>query len=470
MGSGDGDVEAVGGQEELKSAGEFLRTGRGHRHDDGDFLAPLELVDGADLDSGQSGLGEGAADEADLRVVGGDDDDVVLGDGPGGMGAVVRGAGPGPADEVGGDAVHLAGFFGARGGVAVMRDRHRGDARADSVQMPERGDGRGPELSFVLKDRHGPGERRVHAVGAVEEVAAIRGHGCGAVRDVREDGRLDPVGVGGLADLWELLRVAEEQHPVGGEGAGDGIGQGVLAGLVDDKQIQVEGLDGWPGKRPGGTADDIAARHGRRPVMGLASDMPWLMDVAAGLRLLADRHGGVGLADTGKEVVDDGMGLRDDADAPPRAGETGNGPGSHVCLPGARRALHGNVGVIGCLQGNDDVVDRVTGHGKGAASCRRACAQQVSPRTGREPAHRAIGSDDEPRRGCDGTTNRIGVVGSAGQDRDGRLAPRDVVDPRLLDETHGLVIDGLDLGRVVAARGVIRRRHALGCLVVEQER
>ena len=59
----------------------------------------------------------------------------------------------------------------------------------------------------------------MHAVRLGEEVAAVLRQRRGARTDVSQYGVLDAVGVRGLADLGELLRVTEEQDALRREGA-----------------------------------------------------------------------------------------------------------------------------------------------------------------------------------------------------------------------------------------------------------
>ena len=59
-----------------------------------------------------------------------------------------------------------------------------------------------------------------------------------AVDEPAERRRVDRFGVGALADLGQLLRVAEQHQVAGRAGHRDGVGQAELAGLLDHQQVE----------------------------------------------------------------------------------------------------------------------------------------------------------------------------------------------------------------------------------------
>ena len=77
----------------------------------------------------------------------------------------------------------------------------------------------------------------------LEEVAELGGQHRLVADQPAERGRVDRVGVGALRHLRQLLRVAEQQQPVAGHRAGEGLGERELAGLVDDEEVELAAAD-----------------------------------------------------------------------------------------------------------------------------------------------------------------------------------------------------------------------------------
>ena len=90
-------------------------------------------------------------------------------------------------------------------------------------------------------------------MGAVQKVAAFGGQGAVVFDQPAQRGPVDRLGMGALADLRQLLRVAEQQQVGGRRGDRDRVGQTELAGLVDHQQVQsfpAEPGPGWRSPRP----------------------------------------------------------------------------------------------------------------------------------------------------------------------------------------------------------------------------
>ena len=90
------------------------------------------------------------------------------------------------------------------------------DSGRISVETARRGDlGVGLQSAFVGQRRHRCAHRRMHAVRAVQEVAALGGQRAVIFDQPAQRGSVDRLGMRALADLRQLLRVAEQQQ-VGG--------------------------------------------------------------------------------------------------------------------------------------------------------------------------------------------------------------------------------------------------------------
>ena len=71
-----------------------------------------------------------------------------------------------------------------------------------------------------------------------EEDAEVRRDGGVAVEEVLEAGEAGLAGVAALGRLGELHLVADEDQVAGGLADGDGVGEGDLAGLVDEQVVE----------------------------------------------------------------------------------------------------------------------------------------------------------------------------------------------------------------------------------------
>src|SRR5690606_22920360 len=125
----------------------------------------------------------------ELRVVGGDDDEVVGGERTGRRAAfpvVPRGA---PQPLHGGE--HGGCLLGRVGGVAVVGNRHGVESGGDAREHPLLGHRMGAEGAVVAEPRHDAREGGVHAAALGEEVAVRGGQHVVAVADVAEGGTVD---------------------------------------------------------------------------------------------------------------------------------------------------------------------------------------------------------------------------------------------------------------------------------------
>ena len=254
-------------------------------------------------DVGQAGVVEGAAQLADLAVVGRDDDDV-------GWRAAVA-ARPGRRRSRA-----PCGSCQVRPSRSCTRSRTTSASSGDHVELSWWSTRRtcrpgstpsscraavtdvlGAQLAGVRQPRDGLGEGRVHAPGRLEEVAELgRQHRLVADQPA-ERGRVDGVGVGALRHLRQLLGVAEQQQPVAGHRAGEGLREGELPGLVDDDEVELAAADPLgAGEVPGGAADDVAPAGAHVPggelgeVVGLGQGGPGgALGVAGGLADLLGR-------------------------------------------------------------------------------------------------------------------------------------------------------------------------------------
>ena len=242
---------------------------------------------------------------------------------------------------------HLGGFLGGGRDVAAVLHHDGFDPGRNPVEPPEVG-GRGraqPALIGELGD--GPAQLRGHPPRVGQEVAKFR-RKRGVTGGNPAQGRLvHGFGVRALADLRQLLRVAEQQQPAAGLGHGQGVGQRELAGLVDHQQVQRPGrhfdpvmvhavppISAPPGE-PSRRATSFAERcsHGR---------------ASACFTSLATRGGiDAGLGDRRlQQVLHHGVGLADDADFPAAGHQPGDDVRSHMGLAGPGRTLHRQVGMV----------------------------------------------------------------------------------------------------------------------------
>ena len=105
--------------------------------------------------------------------------------------------------------------------------------------------------------------RRMHTVRVIEEIAAVRRKRVMSFHQPAKRGFVHRFGMRALADLWKLLRIAKQHQVSGRRCDGDGVGQAVLAGLLDDEQIKAAPRD--PARAceiPCGASDDTAVMVG----------------------------------------------------------------------------------------------------------------------------------------------------------------------------------------------------------------
>ncbi|EUA40469.1 hypothetical protein I549_5163 [Mycobacterium avium subsp. avium 2285 (R)] len=108
------------------------------------------------------------------------------------------------------------GLLGALGRIALVVNRkqpHPGRAPVEASGGRARV---GMQPALVGQRGHRGADGRVHAVGAVQEVAAFVGQRALPVDQPVQRRRVDRLRVGALADLRQLLRVPEQQQVRGG--------------------------------------------------------------------------------------------------------------------------------------------------------------------------------------------------------------------------------------------------------------
>jgi hypothetical protein len=205
----------------------------------------------------------------------------------------------------------------------------------------------------------------MHAAALGEEGAVLGRQDLVSVGHPAERRGVDGFGMQGLAHLRQLLRVAEQQQVAGRHGDGDRRRERELPGLVDDEQVELAACDaGGIAEVPGGAADDVAVARvvvcelTQVVFAGQGSEREAL-DVGGVFDGLADAVSAeAGADDRVEHVLDDGVRLRDDADAPAVVGdEPGDDVRGDIGLAGAGRALHREVRVVEPAHRCDDRVD-----------------------------------------------------------------------------------------------------------------
>ncbi len=159
------------------------------------------------------------------------------------------------------------------------------------------------------------------------------------LEEVVEDGYARAEGMGRLRGLGQLLGVAEQDERGGGGSHGEGVGQGELAGLVDDEHVDSI-AEGLARPQPCGASDEARRARGerRRDALGVTD----LVDERSSRR-------------TGSGTVIDAGGARVIGTG------GGPGPGSGTCRTGHR----GGIGVERDLVqgGTVDLGEQVADHG-----------------------------------------------------------------------------------------------------------
>ena len=369
LGSGHRDVEPVPVEEEAHAPGHLGVGRRRHRQDRHRRLLSLELVDGADPHRAEAGVGEDAAEQVGLLVVGRDDEDVVLGHRPGAAGCAVGvevgRVVPGAGQEVLDQCADRGGLL--RGGRRVLPvvDEPDVQPRVDAVEGPGGGDrAQGLQPPRVGQPGDGGGERGVHPPGGGEEVAELGRQDRLPAGEPHQGRGVDRLGVRARGHLGQLLRVAEQEEPPRGHGDGEGLRQGELPGLVDDQEVELSPADATlVGEVPGGAPDDVAAPGGAVPAANSArsSGRDRAVHPGSGVAegdlgdLLRRRAGG--LHDGGEDVLDRGVALGAHPDGPAELDEPGDDVGTDVRLAGAGRPLDREVGVVHGAQRLGDRLD-----------------------------------------------------------------------------------------------------------------
>ena len=194
------------------------------------------------------------------------------------------------------------------------------------------------------------------------------GHGLAAGEEVLEGRGVDAFGVRAALRLLELLRVAEEDDALRGLGHGEDVGEGGLAGLVHEEDVDGAGvLLARPepgragadlrgavverGEDVGVVGDFVDAGDGRVGLLGAGLD---LLDAGDG-----DLHLAGGFEDGVEEVADDLVADGGDADLEARVDAGDDHPRAGVRLPRSGRALDGEERAVEGEDGALREVDRV---------------------------------------------------------------------------------------------------------------
>ena len=284
----------------------------------------------------------------------------------------------------------------------------------------------------------------VHAPRHVEQDPAIGWEGPHPFAEQVLEGA-DPgaVGVAGLGDLGQLLRVAEQDHVRGRDGGREGVGQAELAGLVDDQHVDGVVAHRLAGEQPGGPGDDVVGPGGTPTVVvdvGDASD-------GAG-RCLA--HGAQVVAGLSEplhhllgEVVDRVVAHCGDADPLALLDQGADHVGTGVGLARARWPLDGHVAGVQVPRPGADlraVADEHAVRGSVAGGEPRGVAAQdrVADR-GRIPGEHPVGQVGQRRQL--GALVEVGPVDQAGR----RRAARDQVLVREHRERPRVGVDRVDV-------------------------
>ena len=234
-------------------------------------------------------------------------------------------------------------------------------------------------------------------MGAVQKVAALGGQGAVVFDQPAQRGPVDRLGMSALADLGQLLRVAEQQQVGGRRGHRDRVGQAELAGLVDHQQVQSSRCNpAWVGEVPGRPADHASwCAADEFGVLVLADLLPPGV-AAVGLLLGDPQRIDAGFDRTVEQVFHHRVRLRDHADAPAVVGDQ---PGDDACggvgLASPGRSVHRDVRRIQIEQGGGDVVDGVAASGKIRA------AAGAGPVAQQDVGHRGAGESRQSRRDID---------------------------------------------------------------------
>ena len=110
-------------------------------------------------------------------------------------GSVFPCSGPLTPDEISGEPNYFICFFDAGGRIGFMGNVKGMNTRFDPIQVPTSCDRGRAEFTLVLKPRDAFGDRRVHAIGLGEKIAAVVGNGCCTIAHMCENGLLDAVRV-----------------------------------------------------------------------------------------------------------------------------------------------------------------------------------------------------------------------------------------------------------------------------------
>ena len=251
---------------------------------------------------------------------------------------------------------YLPRLLGRAGGVALVGHR----------AVPQAGAGQGRRAAdpllrvlglrlqpALVEDLRGEGaDVGVEAPGGLEEEAAVGRDGLGAREDVLEGRDARAVGVGALGDLRELVRVAEEDERLRGAADRHDVGEGHLARLVHEEDVDAA-LHRVAREEPLGARGDLEAALGEARLDLLVRrrelDLGPRRAVAV-VALLDDGHADPRLggrrADLVDEVGDGLVGGGADADPLPLLHELDDHPGAHVGLARAGRALDGEAAVV----------------------------------------------------------------------------------------------------------------------------
>ena len=245
-----------------------------------------------------------------------------------------------------------------------------------------------------------------------------------AAEDVLEGRRAGAVGMDALADLGELVRVAEQDDRAGGGRAGQRVRERLLAGLVDEQDVE-RPIELRAGEQPA-PSRPRRRRSRRRPRPRCRRSTP--RPPRAGVRrprrpsIRWSARSGTPASRAASDRLDEQVrdrlvGLGRDADAPAGPDELDDHPGAGPGLAGARRSLDREDG-LRRGQGERQPARGVERPARPAATSGSPAASSADPR---RPAEEQVA--DRPVRAA--------AVEAALDDRVGDPAERAPEGPRV---------------------------------------
>ena len=140
------------------------------------------------------------------------------------------------------------------------------DRAVPRCERAARGVGRVAEPALVVRAGGEGAELGPQPPGLGEEEPPVGRHGLVLAEQVRQHREARALGVGALRDLWQLVRVAEENERAGGGADREDVGERELPRLVDEEHVERAlgrvDVDRLAGERPRGAGDELVRRVG----------------------------------------------------------------------------------------------------------------------------------------------------------------------------------------------------------------